>query len=311
MVSNYLASTFIVFMNFSNLNQNALSKVAEAKLNLFLHIISALPSNYHAIESLFIKLKLHDKIHVTEHDILECNVIEKNDSSNIDLHINDNIALKAANKIKQFSGYKGGAKIYIEKNIPIAAGLGGGSSNAASTLILLNSLWNLALNDYELNNIARDIGADVPFFLQPHHAFVTGIGDIITPIGFNRDLHLLLVNPRVETYTKYVYDGYTRSVKNGRKYTMSFNKHLGDFDKLISDSSNDLENSAIEIHPIISKVITTLGSLKGCIISRMSGSGSTCFGLFENEDAALNAKSTMLELEPSWWYYFETLNLSK
>jgi 4-diphosphocytidyl-2-C-methyl-D-erythritol kinase len=292
------------------LNRNSLSKLAEAKLNLFLHIVGSAPSNYHSIESLFLKLKLHDTVHVMEHDVLECKVIEKNDGSNIDLHINDNIALKAANKIKQFSGYRGGAKIYIEKNIPIAAGLGGGSSNAASTLILLNSLWNLSLNDYELNYIARDIGADVPFFLQPHHAFVTGIGDIITPIGFNRDIYLLLVNPRVETYTKHVYDGYARSVKSGRKYTSSFKENLGDLNKLISDSRNDLEDSAIAINQVISKVITMLGSLNGCITSRMSGSGSTCFGIFNDKEAALNAKSTMLELEPSWWYYFETLNLS-
>ncbi|WP_339040581.1 4-(cytidine 5'-diphospho)-2-C-methyl-D-erythritol kinase [Candidatus Lariskella endosymbiont of Hedychridium roseum] len=297
-------------MDFSNLNKKTLSKVAEAKLNLFLHITGSLPSNYHSIESIFVRLKLHDTIHVTQHDTLECNVIEKNDNSNIDLHISDNIVLKVARKIQQFSGYKGGAKIYIEKNIPIAAGLGGGSSNAASTLILLNSLWNLALNDYELHNIAKDIGADVPFFLQPHHAFVTGISDIITPIKFDRNIHLLLVNPRVETSTKRVYDDYAHSVKNGRKYTCSFKENLIYFDKLISDSSNDLEDSAIAIHPTILKVITMLGNSKGCIISRMSGSGSTCFGIFEDEDSALNAKSTMLELEPSWWYYFETLDLS-
>ncbi len=177
-----------------------ISRKASAKLNLFLHIIGRRNDSYHLLQSLFVKLSLSDTIQVESSDKLSCDVIY-NFSLNQKI-IEDNIVLKAAQKLLAYINIQGraifhyGAHITIYKNIPIASGLGGGSSNAAATLQLLNEFWNLKLNEEALMNIALNIGADVPFCLSESKcSFIEGIGEKLKPFELNKKLYLVLVNP--------------------------------------------------------------------------------------------------------------------
>lgn len=262
-----------------------------AKINLFLNIVGQREDGYHWLESLFVPLPgLYDQITVEPACDLSCEMTTT---------ISDNIVLKVAQRLREKYSVEAGAKITIKKRIPIAAGLGGGSSNAATVLKLLCELWNIKLGTQEAIDFAVLIGADVPFFLQPQPAFVQGIGEIITPVRLEQKLYVLLVNPRIKLDTGAVF----------RKGFPIFSEKIdGEDIGILEDNiflgKNDVQVNAISLVPEIQNVLDKLKLLKGCKVARMSGAGATCFGLFKNAECAQKA---MESLPRGWWCHYEML----
>lgn len=252
-----------------------------AKINLSLDVLFKRQDNYHEINTVMQQISLKDTIKIEEIKgkdiIIECN--------RSDLPIDSsNLVYKAWVKIKQKTGIKSGIKIKIYKEIPIAAGLAGGSSNAASTLIGLNKLWNLNLSEDELEDIGVTIGADVPYCLIGGTVHARGIGEELTKLKSFSGKSLLLFNPGIEVSTSYVYE---------HLYPLESSRI--DMDKIISFIENDdlksvsqnmkniMEELVIEKYPIIGEVKKDMMS-NGALGSLMSGSGSTVFGLFDDID---------------------------
>lgn len=252
---------------------------APAKINLFFNIVSKRSNCYHNIESLFVPLKLVDHIK-----------IEPNQRVTLSLpgspSITNNTAQKLLDILEPLRPKSCGAKITIIKNIPIGGGLGGSSTDAGTLLTILNKFWDLNLPPNELIQIATLIGADVPFFLDPKPSLVRGIGDDIQPIPFmDKEIHLVLFSPQFEMSTKLVY---TNCNKPFTKPLPSLNHDV--INDNITFGGNDLEHAAIKLEPLIGELLEEIKSSEGCILSRMTGSGSTCFGLYRNKSLALKAQ---------------------
>lgn len=252
-----------------------LSEYSHAKINAFLHIVGKKENGYHLLESIFLPINIADKITITENKDIQCLVHGA--------EITDNICTKIAKALAQKFAVDKGALIEIEKNIPISAGLGGGSSNAATTLKLLCKLWNIEMSQQEMIDFSTPIGADIPFFIVNKPAVVAGIGEFITPIEMPKQYKLLLINCNKSVSTIDVFKmGFpTFSPK------MDFEKNTN-YDEMIFSSHNDLQANAIKLCPEIADVLEFLQQQQGCMLARMSGSGATCFGIFE-DDATLNA----------------------
>ncbi|WHQ46456.1 MAG: 4-(cytidine 5'-diphospho)-2-C-methyl-D-erythritol kinase [Candidatus Midichloria sp.] len=305
-----------------------LQKLAYAKINLFLHIVGKRGDGYHLLESLFAKLKVHDTVTVQQYNELICNVlgyeinginISMKAAEKLKNFANFSVCAKSVSLpteegvlslsripnistevLDQRSNDKStptcnkvlGANITINKQIPIGAGLGGGSADAAAVLKLLVKLWNIKINKKDLNKIALDIGADVPFCLQNKTAFVTGIGQIINKLPeLGHKLDMVLINPGYEILAKDAY----QLVK---KFSTPIDKH--NICEMIFKGKNDLEEAALEICKDLTEVKVVLKQQKNARTVRMSGSGPTYFAIFDNFNSAKIAKSNIIKDHPRW-----------
>ena len=271
---------------------------AYAKVNLFLNIVGQRSSGYHDIQSYFLRLNLADTIYAQLSDSINCFVEGETITD-------ENIVLKAIQQFSKVFNISRGISIHIKKNIPIAAGLGGGSSNAATILKLLPKLWNIkGISERQLKDIALKIGADVPFFLSNQNAFIEGVGDILTPVKLGQNFFIVLINPRIKILSK---DAYSSVMMNNFSKKIQVNP-----DSIMNEilyGKNDLEKYAKEKYPVIRKLIKKIEDQKNCIVSRMSGSGSTCFGIFKNKKDAINATNNLSKFYPNFWIYYEKVIL--
>lgn len=259
-----------------------------AKINLFLHVVGKRADGYHLLESLFAPLAVYDTITVSpKKEIL------------VNSNIPNNISLKVATHLKEAYDIKDGCEITIQKQIPIAAGMGGGSSDAAATLLLLNILWGLDLSHQDLLDHAVKIGADVPFFIDPKNSFVTGIGEVIEPFEIYKSYPLLVINPNVAVNTPEVYKmGFSEFTSRIQ------NKEL--IEDLILNGKNDLQNNAMSLCPEIGKCLEFLEAQEGILASRMNGSGATCFGIFKDQKSLNKAYNSVPK---NWWKHHQLLEL--
>jgi len=266
-------------------------KKSPAKINLFLHVVGRREDGFHLLESLFAPLQLADTITITESEVISCTV----DGA----EITDNIVVKAAELLRNDFGISEGCKIHITKKIPIGAGLGGGSSNAATVLKMLNDFWALELSQEQLEGYAIKLGADVPFFIRCKPAFLQGIGEKITPVKLGIELPILLINPNIHVSTKEVFQ------KGFSKYTPELDQNA-DMQKLVFEGHNDLYENACAIAPEVSEVIEFLQKQPGIKFARMSGAGSTCFGVFDRTESVYNAQK---QVPKNWWSYVDKVRL--
>lgn len=241
---------------------------APAKLNLFLHITGRRPDGYHLLESVFMLIDWHDVLHFERSNSSQ---ISREDLNGVILPADDLIT-RAARALQQATGCTQGVHIGIQKNLPAQAGMGGGSSDAASTLMALNRLWNLNLSRQELQSIGLKLGADVPFFLCGHSAWVSGIGDIITPLTGSNALpkqQFIVVKPEqgLETRKIFTSDFLKRDTKPAIVADFAA-EHYG-------FGRNDLQPVAESLQPEVKTAINWLKSFK--LHARMTGSGSAVF----------------------------------
>jgi 4-diphosphocytidyl-2-C-methyl-D-erythritol kinase len=261
---------------------------APAKLNLFLHVLGRRPDGYHLLQSAFILIDWCDILHV-----------ERNASgrlSRTDLGVPlpaDDLCLKAARLLREFSGTSQGVDITIQKNIPAGAGLGGGSSDAATTLITLNRLWGLHYPRHVLLDLALQLGADVPFFVGGRNAWVEGIGEQLTPLDLPVSTFMVL-KPAAFIPTAAIFSN-PLLPRNTCPTTIS-----AFLEKPFAFGSNDLQACAEAHSPEVAQALKLLGSFGSK--SRMSGSGSAVFvQIKQASQEALDAQKQLLVTLPSDW----------
>jgi 4-diphosphocytidyl-2-C-methyl-D-erythritol kinase len=279
----------------------ARAEKAPAKVNLTLHVLGRRADGYHEIESLVAFAGVGDALSFTPGRALALTVGGPTAAAAGDTA--DNLVLKAARALaEQVEGLQLG-RFALSKRLPVAAGLGGGSADAAAALRMLARSSRLAPDDPRLLQAARATGADVPVCLDPRPRLMRGIGDILSePLDLPK-LAAVLVNPGVAVPTREVFAalklpaGSVAASPPGRATSLGATS-LAD---AIANGRNDLELPAIELQPVIADVLAVLRKLPGCRLSRMSGSGATCFGLFDSTAAATAAARTLRIGYPAWW----------
>ena len=277
--------------------------LAPAKVNLFLHIIGRRDDGYHLLESLLAFSDFGDRISVRKSPEIEFSV------TGPFAHIcrkagcdgEKNIVVKAAKRLQELTGTKAGAEIILEKNIPLSAGLGGGSSDAAATLNALQILWNVEPEEEALFDLALELGADVPACLIGEPSFVTGIGEHITPLEMFDDLACVLINPLKPLSTPAVFGTFARAERPFSDSLALSPELMEDLQTLLKGSHNDLQGPALGLCDDVSDILGALQGIDGCYLVRMSGSGATCFGLFETPEKAEDAARSLANAHPEWW----------
>jgi 4-diphosphocytidyl-2-C-methyl-D-erythritol kinase len=279
---------------------------APAKVNLTLRVLGRRADGYHDIESLAAFADVGDRLSLTPGAALTLTVTGP--GAALTGAEADNLVVKAANALAaRVPGLRAGA-FRLEKNLPVAAGLGGGSADAAAALRLLARANKLAPDDPRLHDAARATGADVPVCLDPRPRVMRGIGEILSaPLPLPR-LHALLVNPGVAVPTKLVFSGWRssanplRALKRATDFAASpkIQNEARLLDWLASEA-NDLEAPAIALEPVIADVLASLRSAAGCRLARMSGSGATCFAPFSSLEETAAAGKNLRTKFPDWW----------
>jgi 4-diphosphocytidyl-2-C-methyl-D-erythritol kinase len=269
---------------------------APAKINLSLRVTGRRADGYHDLVSLMVPLSFGDE--------LECEKTDYGWSATCDhpdVPVDESSLVgKAFRKSAALLGYSGGMKIHLHKKTPMGAGLGGGSSDAASVMRAVEIFTSKKISESDYPSIAREVGADVPFFLRDGAKWVCGIGDVVTPVEALPEFYLILVNPGVHIATRWVYENLNaeRLTSPGtvaRKPTC-FSKVI----ELLPYVTNDLESVVLPHHPVIGLIKERLGDL-GADAALMSGSGSTIFGLFCDPKTRDKALTDLKTAHPEWW----------
>lgn len=244
-----------------------MSIASYAKINLHLEVIGKLPNNYHQVNTVFCSIDLCDFLSLEVTNSSEISFY----CSDSSLEGQDNLVYKMAFFLQSQYQITKGVRIQLQKNIPVAAGLGGGSSNAACCLEQLNKLWQLSLSEVDLHKIAAMFGSDVNFFLVGGTALGTNRGELITPLPRLDIKNILLVNPGLKISSK---EAYGLVKVPDRETQRHFNPQSWK-----TSCFNRLESGIREVYPLIGQIICTLNE-QGAKPAMMSGSGSTCFGVF-------------------------------
>ena len=267
---------------------------SRAKINLSIDVLGKREDGYHLVEMIMQTIDLYDIIKITENDIDEINI----NSNSLDIPLNkNNIVYKAAEVLKERFNIKSGLNIFIQKNIPVAAGMAGGSCNAAAVLVGLNKLWNLKLSEKQLQEIGLTLGADVPFCISGNAALAQGIGEELTYIkGLPKDISILICKPNLFVSTKDVYQGLDLDNIKDRPDNKLLIKCLeeGNIKVLSENMVNVLESVTSKMHEEILDIEKVMLD-NNALGSMMSGSGPTVFGLFEKEEDAIKGKEKLLK----------------
>ena len=257
-------------------------EIAPAKLNLALHVRGLRPDGRHDIDTIFAFCTDGDRLSAEPSDVI---TLEASGPFAAELcKAEDNIVVRAARALAEASGTDQGASIVLDKKLPVASGIGGGSADAGATLRLLTSLWGI--DPKHAIDVAPRLGSDVPACLLSLPVRGTGAGDELTPVDLGElsGAPVLLVNPRVPLPTADVFD----------RWDGPDSGPLGDW----RESGNDLQQVAIELAPQVETVIAMLAVQPGAGLTRMSGSGATCFALFDSETARDAAAD---QVPREWW----------
>jgi 4-diphosphocytidyl-2-C-methyl-D-erythritol kinase len=288
---------------------DTLRVAAPAKLNLYLHVIGRRDDGYHLLDSLAAFAAVGDELTFAPAADLSLAI---DGPFARDLVADDsNLVLRAARALAAASGRKPAAAIRLTKRLPVASGIGGGSADAAATLRGLDRLWGTDLPPAHLARIALDLGADVPVCLSGVPSFFGGIGEEIALAGPLPPAHLVLVNPGQPLATAAVFRARAAS-PTGSRYSKPdrWTAELPDAAALagmLAKRRNDLTDAAVGLAPEIGDVLAILERQPACLLARLSGSGATCFGLFESRGAAREAASAIASARPDWWAVATTL----
>jgi len=264
-------------------NQTAIEILSPAKVNIFLKITGQRVDGYHELLTVFVPVALYDKLIISKSEKgleVYCSGRELPKDQN-------NLVSRAAISFFEKTGIKKGVKITLIKNIPISSGLGGGSSDAATTLKGLNQLWPNALSKEDLKKLALSLGADVPFFLLQKPAIARGIGEILQPIENFPLLWYVIISPNLMISTAWAYERTKLNLTNNRNQNIikSFKKNIFNIPDLLF---NDLERVTLIKHPFLSSIKESLLQL-GALGALMTGSGPSIFGLFDSAKKAQEA----------------------
>ena len=276
----------------------AITVFAPAKIKLYLHVVGRRADGYHLLDSLVAFADIGDTITATPADALSLEVAGPEAGALTGLG-GDNLVLRAAERLAAHLGTAPRAALRLDKQLPAASGIGGGSSDAAATLRALAALWGRPL-DAAAAEIAASLGADVPACLGVRPVWVGGIGEWLEPLPPLPPLGIVLANPRRELPTAAVF-----RARHG-DFTVGEEPRAAPSDPaallaLLRRCRNDLTDAALGLLPEIAMVLARLEALPGADLARMSGSGATCFALFAERGAAERAAERLAAAEPRWW----------
>jgi 4-diphosphocytidyl-2-C-methyl-D-erythritol kinase len=280
---------------------------APAKVNLTLRVLGRRSDGYHEIESLVVFAAIGDALAFTPGTTLTLAVRGPTAAAAGD--VADNLVLKAVRALgERCEGLKVG-RFVLSKRLPVAAGVGGGSTDAAAALRLLARHNRIALDDARLMAAARATGADVPVCLDPRPRLMRVVGEVLSQPLTLPGLPALLINPRVSVATRDVFAalhaapvaGHRASPLVDEEWAAERPPTRADVIDFVSRHGNDLEPAAMALHPAIAQALTALRALAGCRLARMSGSGASCFGLFQSNRAAAAAARALRLKHPQWW----------
>lgn len=280
------------------MSTSLLRVLAPAKINLFLHVGHKREDGFHALESLVVFAGAADTL-----------IFEP--AADLSLTLDgpfagkltadaDNLVFKAAHALAAARGLSAGARITLSKHLPVASGIGGGSADAAAALRGLNALWQAGAAADELRAIGVRFGSDIPVCVESLPAWMAGRGERVTILSGIPRLPMVLVNPGVAVPTGPVF----RALETRRGVGLPIPAGFADTAALLAylkTTTNDLEAPARVIAPAVGAVLDAIAEQDGVLLSRMSGSGATCFGLFESDAAAAAARRALAERHAGWW----------
>jgi 4-diphosphocytidyl-2-C-methyl-D-erythritol kinase len=271
---------------------------APAKVNLTLHVTGQRAEGYHLLDSLVVFADVSDVLTATaSHDLTL--TVHGPFSAGVPLN-ETNLVLRAARAFMQVRGVPHGAAITLEKNLPHAAGIGSGSSDAAATIKLLADLWQVAPLDDDAADVLA-LGADVPVCMRaPNPVRMGGIGEVLDPVPPLPDCALVLVRPPVDVPTGAVFDGL--ATKQGEPMDkIPEGMDFANFAGWLAAQRNDLQPPALALAPDVAATIADLGAMPDVAFAGMSGSGATCFAMVADMAAAEKVAEAMQEAHPTWW----------
>ncbi|MGI9420214.1 MAG: 4-(cytidine 5'-diphospho)-2-C-methyl-D-erythritol kinase [Geminicoccaceae bacterium] len=274
-----------------------IEETAYAKVNLDLRVSRRRADGYHDLDSLVAFADIGDRLTFDRADGLEFAI--KGPFGGSLPNDERNLVAAAARSLGVLLNREIRVSITLDKRLPVAAGLGGGSADAAAALRGLIRLCDLPLTPADLMPVARSLGADVPVCLSSTAVRMQGVGDRLSPMPLPAELPVVLVNPGDAVATPDVFRALQEF--SGSRPTERLGATDHSFRRQLEKGVNDLETPAIAIAPAIRKVLDALRRQPGCSLARMSGSGATCFGLFEDARARDHAVSTLVAARPDWW----------
>lgn len=288
-----------------NSHQVTCTETARAKVNLALHITGKRSDGYHELDSLVVFAETGDRITATAAGKISLN-IQGVDANTLPCDANNSV-LAAAHALLHHAHTKGlglscaGADLVLEKNLPVSAGIGGGSADAAATLRALNRLWDLNLPHKMLEAIGIGLGADVAVCIAQRSSRMRGIGETLTPLTERHipSFDIVLVNPGLPVSTPQVFQTLQNTHQSALPVLPTKKDHQA-WHTWLRGTRNDLFEPASKLCPDIEFVISQLVH-EGAQMARMSGSGATCFGIFDNTQSAAIAAQALQRLHPNWW----------
>lgn len=275
---------------------------APAKLNLTLQVVGRRADGYHLLDSLVAFTEYGDTIEAAPAERLTL-MLDGPFGAKLAAE-EDNLVLRAARLLAEAGGIAPAASLTLIKRLPIASGIGGGSSDAAAALLALAALWRLAPAPEDLAALGLKLGADLPVCLIRRTARLRGIGERLEPAPAVPAAPVVLVNPGIGLPTPAVFKALAGRFSAGAGETGVLRDSPADAASLaraLDPYGNDLAAPAIELMPVIGQIIARLAALPGCLTARMSGSGATCFALFSDDAAATAAAEAIRTAEPAWW----------
>ncbi len=276
---------------------------APAKLNLTLEIVGRRSDGYHLLDSLVAFTDYGDMLEAAPAETLSL-AIDGPFGTHLADDTAENLVLRAAKSLAAEAGITPRASLRLTKRLPLASGIGGGSSDAAATLLALAELWQLATPAEDLARLGLALGADIPVCLSGRPARLMGIGDIVEPVPVLPASPIVLVNPGIGLATPRVFKARTGGFSTGAGpggVLAETPKDTAALAAALTHHGNDLTHAAIALLPEISEILEALERAPGALLARMSGSGATCFALFADDKAAAEAAATLSTEHAGWW----------
>ncbi len=291
----------------SSTQTKSLSVFAPSKINLYLHVTGRLDNGYHTLDSLIAFADIGDSLDIAASPDFQFDVSGPFAGSFSPKELDSspssaNLVVRAAWALSQAAHKPPNIRASLTKNLPLGSGLGGGSSDAAAVIWGLLEWWGLPKTQRYLPGLMARLGADIPVCLPCRAARIRGIGDVIDPVPDIPETPIVLVHPGKPCATADVFMRYSGVHREPLPLPTRFDT-LNDLVAFLEGTGNDLTQTACEIVPEIRNALQGLEAQTGCRLSRLSGSGSSCFGLFEHEHEAQNAAKAMAEENPDWWVH--------
>ncbi|HKX09688.1 MAG TPA: 4-(cytidine 5'-diphospho)-2-C-methyl-D-erythritol kinase [Stellaceae bacterium] len=274
-------------------------RAAPAKLNLYLHVLGRRDDGYHLLDSLVAFADIADIVTARPADALSLEITGPFATA-LQGDPSENLVWRAASALAARAGIEAKAALTLEKNLPVASGIGGGSSDAAAALKALGELWRLDLGERTFQGLAESLGADVPVCLFGETAWLGGIGERVAPAPSLPPAWVVLVNPAVSLATPAVFKARAGAFSEPARFETA-PEDAATLARLLEARRNDLTPAAVALAPDVAAALRALEAETGALIARMSGSGATCFALFADADSAARAAGRLGRAHPGWW----------